>query len=136
MLKMKTINNILKKDDSNLKKLIKKALSSENLSHVFKTSVDQNLAKYCQFANYKKSTLTLIVTNSSWATKLRFAIPDIIKTLQVNPEFNDISKIKYVIAPNELKTARKSKTIKLTGENEKLWKKTVNELKEKAALRK
>lgn len=125
---MKTINEILKKTDSKLAKLIKKTKGAEDLEHIFRASLDSNLIKYCHFANYKNSVLTVTVKNTSWATKLRYSIPDIVKTLKVQPEFKDISTIRYVVdKPTPKAKVKKSKT-KLSTENEILWQKTLAEL--------
>ncbi len=129
---MKTIADILKKNNSELAKLLNKAKSSQDLAVVFHTALDNNLAKHCHFANYKNSELTVTVTNAAAATRLRFAIPDIIKQLRVQPEFKNITSVRYTtIAPNTPTTKPKSTRKKLSDNIELLWQKTIAELREK-----
>ncbi len=42
--------------------------------------------------------MVVIVDNASWATNLRYAIPDIIKTLRTQPEFKGLQSIHYHIS--------------------------------------
>jgi len=129
---MKTIADILKKNNSPLAKLINKLKSSQDLEIIFHTALDASLAKHCHFANYKNSELTVTVSNTSWATRLRFAIPDIIKQLQIQPEFKTLTSIRYtVISPQMLTIKSKSPGTKLSSNNEILWQRTLADLKEK-----
>jgi hypothetical protein len=129
---MKTIADILKKSGSLLSKLINKAESSQDLEIMFRTALDNNLTKHCHFANYKNSELTVTVTNASIATRLRFAIPDIIKRLRIQPEFKDITNIRYAIVATRtpITKPRDTKT-KLSPNNEILWQKTLSTLRKK-----
>lgn len=134
---MKTITEIFKKSNSPLAKLIGKTRSSQDLEVVFHTVIDENLAKHCKLANYEDSKLTVTVTNTSWATRLRYAIPDIIKNLQVQPEFKAITSLRYTInSPQAQAPKLKSKNLRLSHENELLWKKTIADLKKIVKARK
>lgn len=128
---MKTVTAILEKSTSPLAKLITKTKASQSLELVFRTILDPALILHCRFANYQDSTLTVTVPNPSWATRLRYAIPDIIKNLQVQPEFKTIRTIRYTISSQKQLPKTKNKKITLTGNNELLWKNTLAELKEK-----
>ncbi|MBU0744211.1 MAG: DUF721 domain-containing protein [Gammaproteobacteria bacterium] len=133
---MKTITEIFKKNNSLITKLINKLKDSRDLEIIFRAAIDTNLAKHCHFANYKNSELTVIVTNTSWATRFRYAIPDILKQLRIQPEFKDISRIRYTITPSEIQIPnKKSKPIKLSSNNEILWQETIADLKEKNKIR-
>lgn len=130
---MKTINEIIKKDNSTLAKLISKSQESHGLKIIFASAVDKDLIKYCDFATYKNSVLTVTVSNQAFATKVRYAIPDIIKNLKIYPEFKDLTKIRYVVEKtpiiNNIKS--KQKPAKLSQSIEILWRKTMSELKNK-----
>ena len=129
---MKTITDILHKRDSFLTKLINKTKNSKNLEVIFRTAVEQNLAKHCHFANYKTSELSVTVTNTAWATRLRYAIPDIIKQLRIQPEFKEITKIRYIVASTLTSpTKPKKEKNKLSRDNEELLRKTMLDLKKK-----
>lgn len=130
---MKTISEILKTKDSHLTKLINKTKNSQNLELILRMALDLNLKKYCYFANYKKSILTIIVTNISIATRLRYTIPELIKNLRAQPEFKNITKIRYTVAPTlrtEI-TKSKNKCQKLSPNNKILWQKILTNLKKK-----
>jgi len=128
---MKTITEILKKIDSPLTKLINKSKTAKDLGLIFCTSLDADLAKHCHFANYKNSVVTVTVSNTSWATRLRYIIPDIIKNLRVQPEFKTITTIRYIINPQKQAPKTKNKQIKLSSDNKTLWQSTLDDLKKK-----
>ncbi len=127
---MKTIADILKKNDSTLSKLINKAKFSQDVAIIFRTALDSSLTKHCHFANYKDSVLTVVVANAATATRLRFAIPDIIKQLRIQPEFKDITNIRYTLAPIQAAAIGPQKAKpKLSKVSEELWQKTLAELR-------
>jgi hypothetical protein len=127
---MKTIANILKNNDSKLAKLINKVAFSKDLERIFRTTLDSSITKHCYFANYKNSELTVTVSSASVATRLRFTIPDIVKQLQVQPEFKDLTNIRYTIAISKDVSAKSKKAKnKLSDSNKILWQKTLLELK-------
>jgi len=131
---MDTISKILQKKGSKLSKLIEKTRGSENLEAIFHAALEENIAKHCQFANFKDSLLTVTVSNSSWAMKLRYTIPDIVKNLRIQPEFKELTKIRYTIAkPNQKTPKKKHSPEKISKENEKLWHKTIADLQEKTS---
>ena len=127
---MKTIAEILKKE-SNLTKLVNKAKTYEDLELIFRETLDADLAKHCHFASYKNSVITVAVSNTSWATRLRYTIPDIIKNLRVQPEFNTITSIRYIINSQTPIPELKNKQIKPSSNNKILWQKTMDDLKKK-----
>jgi hypothetical protein len=92
-----SINQILTDKNSPLAKIIKKSVSLQDLNQLFQNILNNDLSKHCQIAQFAKKTLTLIVDNASWATNLRYAIPDIIKLLRTQPEFKNLKNIRYKI---------------------------------------
>jgi len=133
---MKTITEIISRNDSPLKNLITEADKSKKLGVVFNEALDKNLMKHCSLANYQNSELTVTVSNASWATRLRYAIPEIIKQLRIQPDFRDITRINYVIATNKAPQPQpKNKISKLSKSNEALWRKTISDLKGKTKLK-
>ena len=94
---MKTIRNILENQHSSLGKLLAKCQATDDLAQLFAAIVDSSLAKHCKLANYRNGELTLVVTNAAWATRVHYAIPELMKILCVQPEFKDLKKINYNI---------------------------------------
>ena len=131
---MKTIGEILTKNASVLTNLIRKSKNVQNLASVFHSMLDASLAKHCKLATLEGSKLNVTVTNAAWATRLRYAIPDIIKILRTQPEFKEISTIHYFVNQPTQAFIRKKKQIKLSRNNKILWQETMASLKKKAAL--
>lgn len=103
-----TISTFLKKDNR-LSQLVDEVSHLQKLDQLFHEILDMELIKYCQIATIDNKTLILIVENSSWATKLRYMIPEITKLLNIHPEFRNISKIKYRIKSTHDLPPRKPK---------------------------
>ncbi|KPJ67557.1 MAG: hypothetical protein AMJ43_04735 [Coxiella sp. DG_40] len=83
--------------NKNITRLIKKSSSLQNLNRLFQEMLNDDLSKHCQIAQKTKDSLVIVVDNASWATNLRYAIPDIIKMLRTQPEFKNIRTIRYYI---------------------------------------
>jgi hypothetical protein len=128
---MKTLTQILADNQgaNDLGKLIVKARQLQYLNEMFRHFIASDLAKNCKVGALKDEQLTVIVSNSSWATRLRYAIPDIIKNLNTQAEFKDVKKIRYVINFEEGKLpARKRKKMFRSAEHAKLWAETLKQL--------
>ncbi|MBN2689265.1 MAG: DUF721 domain-containing protein [Gammaproteobacteria bacterium] len=93
----KKIEQFLQKRTSPLASIYHKVDELNHLNKIFHAIYNNDLGKQCYVVDLTAKTLHLIVTTSAWATKLRFSIPDIIKILKTQPEFNNICKIKYKI---------------------------------------
>lgn len=129
---MKTIGEILEKNNFIFTKLIKKSQNTKELAIRFQGMLDTNLAKNCQFANLEGPVITITVKNAAWATRIRYAIPDILKNIRTQPEFKMVTKIRYSVdnhAANHIKTG--SKKSKLSTNNEILWRETLAKLNKK-----
>jgi len=130
---MKTIGEILEKNNSPLAKLIKKNQDAQNLASVFQSMLDANLAKNCQFANLEGSVVNITVKNAAWATRIRYAIPDMLKNLRTQPEFRTITSVRYFVDRSiHAANPKKKKIAKLSSHNETLWQETLARLKKKA----
>ncbi|EKE00563.1 MAG: hypothetical protein ACD_21C00328G0011 [uncultured bacterium] len=129
MQQMKTIGEILEKDLSVFTKLMKKSQVTQDLAFVFQNVIDADLAKHCHFANLEGSVVTVTVTNAAWATRLRYAIPDLIKTLRTQPEFKTVASIRYLVNRQLNESKPKKKQTRLSSSNEILWQETLAKLK-------
>jgi hypothetical protein len=132
---MKTIGEILEKNNSIFTKLIKKTQDTKSLAAVFQSVLDENLTKYCQFAKLEDSVITIAVKNAAQATRIRYAIPDMLKILRTQPEFKKIASIRYFVGQHPISaTTPKKKIIKLSNANEVLWQETLAKLQKKARV--
>ena len=128
---MKTIRNILGNNHSSLGKLLAKCQIANDLARLFATIVDGSFAKHCKLASYQNGELTLVVTNAAWATKIRYAIPELIKILCVQPEFRDLKKINYNIdrVKMESQIRRTTKKMERSSANQIGWQAALEQLK-------
>lgn len=130
---MKTIGEILEKNNSILTKLIKKTQDTKSLAAVFQSVLDENLTKHCQFAKLEDSVITIAVKNAAQATRIRYAIPDMLKNLRTQPEFKRLTAIRYFVGRHPTSaTTPKKKTTKLSNASEALWQETLAKLRKKA----
>lgn len=135
---MKTIRNLLENNNSSLSKLLSKCQTADDLAKLFSTIVDGSFAKHCKLANYRQGKLTLVVTSPVWATKVRYAAPELIKTLRVHPEFSELKKINYEVDKLKIEAQTKRQTLKKAGRssiNQAAWQEALERLKKQVCQR-
>jgi len=112
-------------NNTTLKTLIDHNAEIKKLNKIFISFLDPNLANHCRLAKIKeeKDKLEAIVSvdNATWATRLKYEIPDIIKNLNTQKEFKHLNKIKYLIVEQETKYEIHIQKQSLSQENEKRW---------------
>lgn len=129
---MESIDEILKnkQSKSNFTGLIKKVQQLQCINRIFGNLLDQEMATHCFVAKIENNELRVVVENASWATRLRYAIPDILKKMSYQPELQQIEKIHYSISPKEQNFVLEQKQkIVLSAENEKIWRETLEFLR-------
>ncbi|MCL5261489.1 MAG: DUF721 domain-containing protein [Gammaproteobacteria bacterium] len=129
---MKTIDQFVTNKDSQLQKLILKAQETRELDRIFSNLVGKPLCEHCRVAKLKKSELIIMVENSAWATRLLYAIPDIIKNINTQPEFKEVTSIRYHIEKPSAKASKPAPKKHLSKENEIIWQELLDNLKAKA----
>lgn len=100
--RQKSISDVLKHPKNELAELIHKVNVLKDLNQTLRALLDPKLAKHCEIANFENNTLVLTVDNANWATRIRYAIPDLIKQLKQHPSFNKLKSIKCIITPEDL----------------------------------
>jgi hypothetical protein len=140
--KMDNLGQIISKNQ-HLNELKQKNVHIKYLDKIFKTCLDESLAKNCYLANIGESneennkqnkskiTLLVAVTNQAFATRLRYAIPDILKNLKTHSEFQNVTDITYTLNIREEKQEFKPIKKPLSPENEKRWRELLAKLREK-----
>ena len=73
----------------NLSKLVAKCGELKRLNCIFEKILSNSLAEHCKISKIQLDTLFVIVDNSIWASKVRYAIPDLLKELKFQPEFQE-----------------------------------------------
>ncbi|MBA2653955.1 MAG: DUF721 domain-containing protein [Gammaproteobacteria bacterium] len=94
---MKTLTELLASDV--FKPLMDKTANLQRLNAVW-SIIMQEWAEHCVVADFEKGELLLQVRNAAWATRVRYAVPEIIKKLGGHAEFKLLNKIKCKISPH------------------------------------
>jgi len=97
-IKAQNSNNVLLKSVS-LQRLIARAQSVDHLQQLLNQYLQPAAREHCILASYQAGTLTLIVTNGHWATRLRYQQKRLLEQLQGIAEFNEISRIQFKVRP-------------------------------------
>ncbi len=82
-----------------LQRLVARAQSIEHLQQQLNQYLQPAAREHCHVASYQDSTLTLIVTDGQWATRLRYQQKRLLGQLQQNPDFNHILRIQFKVRP-------------------------------------
>jgi len=80
-----------------LAQLVARSRRLQLLNKPFKKVVDPQLARHCYIADYTDHQLYLIVDNNAWAARLRYSIPQLLKSLRGSSEFSELQKIHFRI---------------------------------------
>ncbi len=85
--------HILNNEGKSLANLLKKVEQLNQFNRIFAQYLDPNIAAHCKIANLQNNCLIVIVENGSWATQLRFLIPDLIVKLNQHPHLQMVKAI-------------------------------------------
>lgn len=83
-----------------LPKLVAKARRLQEVDQLLRSFLDHEMAQHCVLADVKNNSkgkleALLIADNAAWATRLRYAIPELLKNVRTQPEFKELKKIRY-----------------------------------------
>ena len=92
---MKTVSDYL--TSQTIETYLGKAQQLTKLNAIWSTAMGE-WAEHCFVANFENGKLVLQVKNTAWATRLRYAIPEILETLASYPEFLTLQSIRYHIS--------------------------------------
>ena len=84
---------------TSLQRLVARAQVTDNLQQLLNQFLQPAARDHCHLANYQAGTLTLIVTNGHWATRLRYQQKRLLQQLQGLPEFSEASRIQFKVRP-------------------------------------
>jgi len=102
----------------------------EKQNFVFKNILGPELATRCKLAKIENGRALVIVDSSAWASKFRYAIPDLLKNLRIQPEFQNLKDIRYQITaqPFHKKNISIKPNAKLSEKNADLLRKTAKKI--------
>jgi hypothetical protein len=95
----KKLQALLKNRSQALAGLIYKANQLSQIEASFKKHLDRALADHCHVANLRSDCLILAVDSPAWVTRLRYAIPDLLKKLEYSLDLNMAQKIEWLVQP-------------------------------------
>ena len=99
------ISKLLKEENLPIAHLYEKAKSIQELDNKLKKYLDPSLHNHFQLANIKTDSVVILVSSSTWATRLRYNIPAILETLNNQLNLTTIKtvrvKVKTVTSENK-----------------------------------
>jgi len=98
----KTLDTILQQQDpqSILGTIQNKVLALQQISQVWKKEISADLSQHTRVANFRDRCLVIEIDNATWATRLRYLIPDLINTLLKYPTLKSLKHIEWTIQPH------------------------------------
>lgn len=105
--------HILVNDSKILQTIIKKVDELNYFYSLLSKQLDPLIARHCQVTKFEKNCLFILVDNGSWATQLRFQIPDLMAKLRAYPELEKLGGIICKIRPplNSKSSPAKKRTL-------------------------
>lgn len=94
---MKTVSELL--SSGTLKAYLEKAACLDHLNTIFETVIPPDFVSHCKIANFENGCLTVYANNSGWATRIRYAIPELLKVLKIDDNFKGLKEIKCKVLP-------------------------------------
>lgn len=94
------INELLEKSETQLGKLISQAQAIDTLNAVFTLALEPDLAPHCRVGYYDSGVLTLFAASAAWATRLRYAVPNLLSQLRALPTWAGLRSIQVKIQTN------------------------------------
>ncbi len=89
----------LLQDNSSLQRLVQRAQSIDRLQQLLNQCLQPAAREHCYLATLQETTLTLIVTDGHWATRLRYQQKRLLQQLQQVPEFSQVLRIQFKVRP-------------------------------------
>lgn len=94
------VNHILKHDGKSLTGIFKNLARLRELNQLFEQNIDKSLAAHCSVVNILNGSLIIIADNGSWATQLRFHIPDLLEKFRRSPLLHGLKSITCKTRPD------------------------------------
>jgi len=128
------INDILQAPNNQLSNLVAKVNQLNQLNQSLSKILDAKLASHCQITNLENGILTILVDNSSWGTKIRYASPDIINKMRYTEALSKVKSIKCIVRPGKhisIKNEQSDQKLSISAENAQLLRSIAESVKDK-----
>ncbi|MDI9819222.1 MULTISPECIES: DUF721 domain-containing protein [unclassified Legionella] len=101
--------------NNQLSKICQHTLQLDALDALLKSSLPPHLVGHCQTGGFSKGCLTISIDNASWATELRYLLPELRDKLRKEAGLYQLVSIKIAIkhadAPAKAKKQKKAATL-------------------------
>ncbi len=112
-IKAQKTTSVLQSSTS-LQRLVARAQATDQLQNLLNQFLQPAVREHCHLASFAAGTLTLIVTDGNWATRLRYQQKRLLKQLQNLPEFSQVSRIQFKVRPPLQPAKPQARTIELS----------------------
>jgi|SRR5699024_2107133 len=112
-IKTKKTQSVLQNSTA-LRRLVERAQALDRLQDLINQYLQPAARPHCRLATYQSGTLTLIVTDGHWATRLRYQQKRLLKQLQSIPEFSQVTRIHFKVRPPLQVTQPTARNIELS----------------------
>lgn len=114
-IKTQHTQNVLQ-NSSALRQLVERAEALDRLQNLLNQCLQPAAREHCRLATFQAqaSSLTLIVTDGHWATRLRYQQKRLLKQLQNFPEFSQVTRIHFKVRPPMQPATPPPRTIELS----------------------
>ena len=92
----KSIEFLEQSELNSCKDVLKRVAAIKKIDQVFKTLIDQELARHCLVANYRNGQVVIEVESAALATLLRFQLPSLLSEMRKNG-LASVASIDYYI---------------------------------------
>lgn len=124
MVKQYTIHTLIQQQTTAvLPGLSQKITQLQRFNILWQKYIDIKLAKYSRVANWRDGRLIIEIDNASWATHIRYALPELLIKLKTEPELADLRYIEWYIQPVKINASvsmRRKPPALLSAENSQL----------------
>ena len=123
MSKQQSILNLVQQQTTTLlPNMAQKLTHLQRLNELWQKYIDMQLTKHTRVANWRDGRLIIEIDSASWATDIRYSLPELLRKLKTEKELADLKFIEWYIQPQEA-AAQKSTSRKpapLSTENSQL----------------
>lgn len=112
-IKAQNTSNLLKNHTS-LQRLVERAAAMDQLQQLLHQFLQPAARAHCHLASYQDATLTLIVTDGQWATRLRYQQKRLLEQLRSLTEFSQAVRIQFKVRPSSMPAQPAKRSIELS----------------------
>lgn len=128
----KTLNKIFQQPTELLSSIIHKAQQLNSLTKILHQFLESDCTPYCRVANYANEILVIEINNATWATQIRYRIPELLGKLKQMEPLHDLKKIEWYIQPVVSSVPDNKQSLSLTKENQVLLQETAESIPTKS----